>query len=614
MVAQALAGLGRNGEFRMSAWSSLDTRGKTVAGGAAVIVVSVVFFGAFQLFGTSDPVVLPSDQVAVEPLATIVPEESASVLSEPDQGLATEEATDSDSAEVPAVPIPDEPRAVLPPTFDIVRVDGEGNTVIAGRAEPFSQVTILLDGIAIDETPVDSAGNFVSLLIIEPSSTPRILRLEMRSDGGDAVRSAETVIISAVVPPVVVAEAEVPESDAAPEIGEEPAVVAEAEAPVQVPTELQSEKTEQLANVDETKAATATDIESPGVLSEETVVVAEVQPSPQVSEDQQSDKNEQAVIADETEPAAATSSETPTASSEAPAVVVQIEAPVQTSADQQGDNTSAVADITQAQDEPSAPTTGEADSAVAQAPAEASEPSVSTIAQAAQPEITLADAGQIDDAPAVEDLAAPTVLLATDEGISVLQPGSAAPEVLQSIALDSISYDPAGDVVLAGRGTGAGFVRIYLNNAPIKTLKIEADGRWRAPLPQIDTGVYTLRIDEVDESGTVVSRVETPFKREEPSVLAALDTGEAPEEGIRLSLVTVQRGNTLWGIASKTYGEGILYVRVFEANRDRIRDPDLIYPGQVFTVPEIADWQLLKSDHSYCVHQPGATCGKNDGQ
>ena len=104
-------------------------------------------------------------------------------------------------------------------------------------------------------------------------------------------------------------------------------------------------------------------------------------------------------------------------------------------------------------------------------------------------------------------------------------------------------------------------------------------------MPQVATGVYTLRIDEIDESGTVLSRVETPFKREEPSVLAQLSTGEAPEEGIRLSLVTVQPGNTLWGIASKTYGEGILYVRVFEANRDRIRDPDLIYPGQVFTIP-----------------------------
>ncbi len=190
------------------------------------------------------------------------------------------------------------------------------------------------------------------------------------------------------------------------------------------------------------------------------------------------------------------------------------------------------------------------------------------------------------DAPA-EPVApvAPTVLLATDEGISVLQMGGAAPEVLQAIALDSISYNPSGDVTLAGRGTGQGYVRVYLNNEPIKTLQIEADGSWRAPLPEIDTGVYTLRIDEIDDEGTVVSRVETPFKREEPEVLAQLNSGLTPETGITLTQVTVQPGNTLWGIASKTYGDGILYVRVFEANKDRIRDEDLIYPGQVFTIP-----------------------------
>ena len=43
---------------------------------------------------------------------------------------------------------------------------------------------------------------------------------------------------------------------------------------------------------------------------------------------------------------------------------------------------------------------------------------------------------------------------------------------------------------------------------------------------------------------------------------------------------------TLWGIARDNYGEGILYVRVFEANRGAIRDPDLIYPGQVFDLPD----------------------------
>lgn len=52
--------------------------------------------------------------------------------------------------------------------------------------------------------------------------------------------------------------------------------------------------------------------------------------------------------------------------------------------------------------------------------------------------------------------------------------------------------------------------------------------------------------------------------------------------------VTVQPGFTLWGIAQDRYGDGVLYVQVFEANRDKIKDPDLIYPGQVFSVPETA--------------------------
>ena len=53
-----------------------------------------------------------------------------------------------------------------------------------------------------------------------------------------------------------------------------------------------------------------------------------------------------------------------------------------------------------------------------------------------------------------------------------------------------------------------------------------------------------------------------------------------------MRVVTVQPGNTLWAIARESYGEGPLFVRVFEANRDRIRDPDLIYPGQIFEIPE----------------------------
>ena len=52
--------------------------------------------------------------------------------------------------------------------------------------------------------------------------------------------------------------------------------------------------------------------------------------------------------------------------------------------------------------------------------------------------------------------------------------------------------------------------------------------------------------------------------------------------------ITVQPGYTLWGIAKANMGQGIMYVQVYKANRDKIRDPDLIYPGQVFMMP-VAD-------------------------
>ncbi len=193
-----------------------------------------------------------------------------------------------------------------------------------------------------------------------------------------------------------------------------------------------------------------------------------------------------------------------------------------------------------------------------------------------------------DDAEvATEEAAAPLVLLADGDGVQVLQQGGGAPEVSDQVVVDAITYDQTGEVSLSGRAsTGEGFVRLYLDNAPILTVPVDPDGQWRTELPEIETGVYTLRVDEIDTGGGVLSRVETPFKREAVADIRALDI-ESDGETARgpIALVTVQPGNTLWGIANQNYGDGLLYVRVFEANRERIRDPDLIYPGQIFTVP-----------------------------
>lgn len=195
-------------------------------------------------------------------------------------------------------------------------------------------------------------------------------------------------------------------------------------------------------------------------------------------------------------------------------------------------------------------------------------------------------------AAAVEDTAAAStgqsqaVLLSDEDGVRVLQPATPAapsPDVLSVVALDAITYNQDGEVQLSGRARGKGFVRVYLDNQPVTTARIAEDGGWRTELPEVDSGVYTLRVDEVDAEGKVLSRVETPFKREDQEVIARAD---AAQQVRRIRAVTVQPGSTLWAISRETYGEGLLYVRVFEANRDRIRDPDLIYPGQVFTLPE----------------------------
>ena len=156
---------------------------------------------------------------------------------------------------------------------------------------------------------------------------------------------------------------------------------------------------------------------------------------------------------------------------------------------------------------------------------------------------------------------------------------------MENVSIETISYDEQGEVSLAGRATGASSVRVYLNNRPLLDAEIGEGGQWRTELPDVDTGTYTLRVDELNAEGEVVSRAETPFLRESVEAIQALDA--APKtEFAPVSLITVQPGNTLWGIAREKYGEGPLFVRVFEANADRIRDPNLIYPGQIFSVPD----------------------------
>lgn len=249
--------------------------------------------------------------------------------------------------------------------------------------------------------------------------------------------------------------------------------------------------------------------------------------------------------------------------------------------------------------------------------------------------------------------APPAALLITKDGVTVLQPPAqpAATDPAPALSIETISYTPTGDVQLAGRAAAGSVLRLYLDNAPLMELIADDTGLWAATMPEIAPGIYTLRADQLAEDGTVAARFETPFKRETTEALAAAT--RAPDPAVQTAIpdvvepdvavpetpapvaptepkapatqvaeaqpepaptdttvtapdspasevaaatpqpaaisITVQPGFTLWGIASQQFGDGVLYVQVYEANKDKIRDPDLIYPGQVFVIPAASD-------------------------
>ncbi|WP_291727103.1 LysM peptidoglycan-binding domain-containing protein [Leisingera sp. F5] len=243
----------------------------------------------------------------------------------------------------------------------------------------------------------------------------------------------------------------------------------------------------------------------------------------------------------------------------------------------------------------------------AEASAASLDQAAGSVAGPADTDIDVASAGQATanaaaEAPAAADPAsavepgtpqpqgqAVAVLRADSEGIEVVQPATPAdPGLSDEVALDSISYNGSGGVELSGRAQPQSQVRVYVDNRPVAELGAAADGRWSGRLEDVAPGIYTLRLDEVEPAtGAVVSRLETPFKREAPETLPQPGGDATPDQPVPLvQAVTVQKGDTLWAISQQKYGSGFLYVRVFEANRGAIRDPDLIYPGQVFTVPE----------------------------
>ena len=86
-----------------------------------------------------------------------------------------------------------------------------------------------------------------------------------------------------------------------------------------------------------------------------------------------------------------------------------------------------------------------------------------------------------------------------------------------------------------------------------------------------DYGTKTVKVEQPAE-GAQVQTVSVEKER---------DASTAPTA----KSYTVKAGDTLWALAAKYYGSGAQYSKIYEANTDKISNPNLIYAGQVFTIP-----------------------------
>lgn len=162
--------------------------------------------------------------------------------------------------------------------------------------------------------------------------------------------------------------------------------------------------------------------------------------------------------------------------------------------------------------------------------------------------------------------------------VRVIQtPGDAIDRNAFPLTIETLDYDTKGQVVIGGGAPRGALVQLYLDGDLIARLNSDDEGRWIArPNNLIPPGLYQLRADQVGDGGKVIARVEYPFSRAEDLQKMAEGT-----------YVLVQPGNSLWRIARRVYGSGFSYSQIFEANKDRIIDPDMIFPGQVFEVPAV---------------------------
>ncbi len=622
----------------------------------------------------------PAAQQPVEPQKQAAVEPQQQPTAEPQKQAAVEPL-------VPPVP------AEESLSFDIVRVEPDGSTVVAGRSHPGADVVLKLDGQVIGGTKASARGEWVIVPDQPIAKGDHQLTLEATDSDGKIAVSQQAVIIKVPEsgeekPLIVLAEPQKPsqvlqtpettgktvvaEKQPAQPAQQQPAQQQPVQSAEQQPAEQQTAQKAEQQPVQKAEQQPAE--QQPAQKAEQQP--AEQQPAQQ-AEQQPAQKAEQQPA----QPAQQPSSEQ-TAEQTAAAKVAQ-EAAAKAAeqaakATQEAVAKAAEEAATKAAQEAAAKATQEAAAKAAEeaaakaaqeaaakatqeAAAKAAEEAAAKAAQEAAAKATqeaaakaaeeaAAKATQEAAAKAAEEAAAKAAQEAAARQAAARQAAEAVAR--KALGLGSVDYDDKGNMMFAGRAVAGSTVRLYVDNGFLGDATADGNGNWTySGQEQIADGDHRLRVDSLGNDGQVMARVEVPFTRAGQQEIAALqksrqveqqapaktptsettaptmsgekaaeaetpaategpakaDKTEAPAQqqaaveqktappaeemaqppAPKVGRVVIQPGNNLWRIARIIYGRGIQYTTIYKANKSDIRNPDLIYPGQIFTTPGV---------------------------
>jgi nucleoid-associated protein YgaU len=207
----------------------------------------------------------------------------------------------------------------------------------------------------------------------------------------------------------------------------------------------------------------------------------------------------------------------------------------------------------------------------------------------------------------------PVVALVTPDKPTVVLSQPGAPKAASgTVVVETVEIERTGKFHVSGQANPGAALRLYLNDSFITSVTAGADGRFAVTINEgVAPGNYRVRLDETSSSGAVRARAEVAFSAPDTTAsvsaqasaarrsdtqqpqLAAAGTTVLPSSSPspstvvvpKITTTTVSRGDSLWRLSQQSYGAGMRYAVIYKANKEQIRNPNLIYPGQVFVLP-----------------------------